>query len=511
MNETSQALQKIARGAGITIVGTVISLVLGFASRALIARGMSVSDYGLFTLTTTIIALALTVATLGIPSSMPRQVPYYLHRKREEFPHLISTATFLMMLSGITLSLLLFLFSGFIAQLFTDTRISWTLKIATLASPFLLLTSYIISVTLGLGRVREKFYYQQLFKPLLWLIGIAALYIIGLNVERLIYLWVVLNVLIFLFLAIDVEKLNFLHLKPSFNTKIARELIVFSLPLMLSGILWTIMTMMDTLMVGHYLPSSEVGIYNAAIPLAKLLSFFLMAINTLYIPMATPLYARGKSKELKRLYQVVTKWIFLGTLPFFVVIFVFPETSLELIFGSKYLSAGLTLQILAIGFMIHALLGPNGLTLTVIGETKFLTFSNSLAVVTDLILNILFIPLWGIEGAALATVISYLIVNVANSIKLYKRVKIQPFNPAYSRSLVVETLLVSITKVFVTSRNIDCFTCAVILMFIFIGTYVFSLLTLRVIEKEDIELMLTVEKKFGINLEWAKKIVRKFI
>ncbi|WP_297065442.1 flippase [Thermococcus sp.] len=511
MSEVSSALQRIARGAGITIIGTATSLIMGFLSRALIARGISLSDYGLFNLTITTLSLFLTVAALGIPNSMPRQIPYYLTKRREEFPELISTATFITLISGLITTGILFSFSGIISRAFTDPAVSWGLRITSLSAPFMLLTSYIISFTLGLGRVRERFYYQQILRPLLWLGGVGFLYLTEPTLRSLLYLWVLLSGLIFLILNIDIKRLEIVKIKPAFDIEIARELILFSLPLMLSGILWTFMTKMDTLMVGHYLPSSEVGLYNAAVPLASLLPFVLTAINTLYVPMATPLFAKGSMKDLTRLYQIVTKWILVGTLPFFALLFVFPETSLGLVFGSKYLSASLTLQILAVGFMFHTILGPNGLTLTVVGKTGFLTVSTALAVLTDFVLNMLLIPRWRIEGAAVATAVSYLVVNLANSWKLYSETGIHPFSRAYTKSLVLGAGWIAFLKVLVVELRMDNIWNMIVLMGISVGIYPLLLLMFKVIEKEDIELMIAVEKKFGLNLSWVRKIAGKFL
>ncbi|GAB6136350.1 oligosaccharide flippase family protein [Thermococcus prieurii] len=81
MSEASQALQKIARGTGIVFVGTVISMLLQFVSRAIIARHFSTSDYGVFNLALTVLSIALVVATLGLQSALPREVAFY--RKKE--------------------------------------------------------------------------------------------------------------------------------------------------------------------------------------------------------------------------------------------------------------------------------------------------------------------------------------------------------------------------------------------------------------------------------------------
>jgi len=69
-------------------------------------------------------------------------------------------------------------------------------------------------------------------------------------------------------------------------------------------------------------------------PLTKLLSIFLGCAGFIYRPLATALYAQGKIEELKRVYQVLTKWIFLATLSLVAMMFLFPEATIELFFGT---------------------------------------------------------------------------------------------------------------------------------------------------------------------------------
>ncbi len=70
MDDTSQALQRIARGAGIVFAGTIISMFFGFLSRALIARFFSRAEYGVFSL-----ALIILLSRLGFDFSIIRFFP----------------------------------------------------------------------------------------------------------------------------------------------------------------------------------------------------------------------------------------------------------------------------------------------------------------------------------------------------------------------------------------------------------------------------------------------------
>ncbi|MCD6099194.1 MAG: oligosaccharide flippase family protein [Candidatus Marinimicrobia bacterium] len=76
MSEVGYALQRIARGTGIVFAGTVISMLFGFLSRAVIARYFSIREYGVFNLGLTVLSIALTIVTLGILNSLPREIPF---------------------------------------------------------------------------------------------------------------------------------------------------------------------------------------------------------------------------------------------------------------------------------------------------------------------------------------------------------------------------------------------------------------------------------------------------
>ena len=173
-------------------------------------------------------------------------------------------------------------------------------------------------------------------------------------------------------------------------------------------------------MIGYFTGSDAVGLYNCALTPAELIPIALTSMNFIYIPIITQLYSKSLSKEINRSYQVLTKWIFSISLPLFMVFFIFPESILSLFFGEQYVPAAIALQILSVGFLFHTFLGANGQTLLVIGKTRLMMWITLMATVLNIILNIFFIPKWGICGAAFASLISYFVINTLYSIKLYQ-------------------------------------------------------------------------------------------
>jgi len=508
MSEASQALQKIARGTGIIFVGTIVSLLFGFISRAIIARHFSTSDYGVFNLALTVLSIALVFATFGFPNSLPREVAFYQEKDPSKVRKLISTALALTLISGLAWATFLFAGSPEVASLFGGGALTRALRILAPALPFSALVSVAVSISRGFGRVREQVYFQNVVYPILFLAFVVAGVVLGSSFEFVFLAYVLAQALTFVALTFDVLKTGIFDIKPALDSRVGKELVKFSVPLMLTGLASFIMTWTDTLMLGHYLGPEVVGLYNGAAPIAKLLPVFLNSAGMIFPPLATTLYARGQLEEFKRVYQVLTKWIFLLTLPIFTVMFLFPRATIAFFFGPKYTPAATALQILAVGFMFHTLLGLNGWSLIIVKESKFISLSTLTAAVANVILNALLIPSYGIDGAAIATAVSYVISNTLNSLRLYQKTTIQPFNWNYLKSLTISFVLLElIHNLHLRVSNI---LYAVPILIVFLGVYFFLVLVSRSVDKEDVKLLLTVEKKLGVDLKVIKRILKRF-
>lgn len=509
MNEASQALQRIAMGTGIVFAGTVVSMFFGFLSRAVIARYFSTSEYGVFNLALTVLSIALVLATLGFQNSLPREVAFYKEREPSRVGDLVSTALVITALNGILWAAVLILGAGRIAGLFNEARLVYALRIVAFALPFSALTGVIISISRGFGRVREQVYFQNIVYSTAFLLLVALGILLKLPFDFIFGAYVAAWVLTLMALAFDVWKRRVFRFGISLNLKLGKELVRFSIPLMMTGIAGFVMTWTDTLMLGYYLGSNVVGLYNGAAPIARLLPVFLNSAGLIFPPLATVLYAHGKIEELGWVYQVLTKWIFLATFPLFTLMFLFPEATIGFFFGSKYLPAAPALRILAVGFMFHTLLGLNGMSLIVIRESSFIMYSTLVSAGINVVLNALLIPVYGIEGAAAATAVSYFVTNALNSLRLYQKVKIHPFGRSYVKTLVVgiSLLVLVLVEGIKTPSIVYAFVALVIITGVFFVLVLFS----GSIDREDVELLLAVEKRMGIDLRGVKKILGGFV
>jgi O-antigen/teichoic acid export membrane protein len=265
-------------------------------------------------------------------------------------------------------------------------------------------------------------------------------------------------------------------------------------------------------MLGYFKTPDVVGLYNAALPLANLIPVVLTSMLFLYVPIASQLYSQNLIGEMRRNYAILTKWMFSLTLPLFLLIFLFPETMLNILFGARYIQADTALQILALGMFIHTFLGPNGATLMIVGKTRFLMWTGLIGAIMNIALNIFLIPPLGIVGAAIASASSLAVINVLKSTWLYLLFRIHPFTKNYIKPILTSVLLVFVIFTFVRSM-VDGIPLWLLLMLliIFLGAYGVSILFTKSFDKEDIMMLLTIEKRLGVDLTSIKNILKRFI
>jgi len=502
-------LRKVAKGAGIFLFGTVFSLLIGLVTRVIVVRYLSKPDYGVLTLALTIFGIVQAVASFGIPLAMVRQFSYYSGKGDEERARAtVKIALYLIIALGLIWSVLLFLFSGFLAETFRMPDLSWVLRLISFSIPFALLNGYLVSLYQAFENAKAKVIFNDFLLGFFRFLFVVLVILAGLSFFGVVLAYVAIPpilafVLFFLYSLKDLSKF-----KEVLRFKYVKELLSFSAPLALQSILGMIITWIDVLMLGYFLTAKDVAVYGAAKPIANTLTVVLGAVNFLYLPLVSQLFGKNKMKEIKRTYAIITKWITAITLPIFLVTFLFSRGVIWVLYGARYLDASPVLSILALTFFLHVAFGPNGITLVIFGENKFVTLATTIAALINVILNILLIPLFGVTGAAVATLVTYSISNAAYNVKLLIKYSIHPFTKNYLKPIVIcIPIAIVISRYFSRVGLFDL----VLLFLLFLVIYIIALIFTRSFDWEDISLLLILEQRLGLDLGWIKRVLKRFI
>ena len=512
----NHGLQKITKGTGIVFFGTIIGIGLGVIGRVLLARFFTQSEYGIYSLALVLLSIFVVISTLGLHEGATRQISYYRGRKdMSKVQGVITSSVQIALIASIFLSVILFFTSGIIStEIFHEPRLSIPLKIISIAIPFFVLIQMLTYIFRGFDEVKPHVYFQNILRSGLFLLLLVPVILLDLPFFSVMYALLASYILTFIAFAAYTTKKAPFPIKREAHLAInpgGKELLLFSLPLLGLFMINMILHWTDTLMLGHFKTAGDIGLYNAALPIAQVTGIITGSVGFIYVPIASQFYSKDLLQEMKINYQVLTKWIFSATLPLFLIFFLFPTVVLNFFFGSRYIGSNIALQILVIAFLIYAFLGPNGVTLLAMGKTRFLMYASLIGATLNIILNVALIPSWGIVGAASATTLSLGVTHIFNSVGLYRVSKIHSFTKHYVKPIFLSILLIIFIYAFVTNFFTVTFWMLPILFILFSTAYAFCLLLTKSFGPEDIMLLLAIEKRSGINATLIKRVLRRFV
>lgn len=195
------------------------------------------------------------------------------------------------------------------------------------------------------------------------------------------------------------------HIRP----QRVKTLLADSWPLMLSGMAIMVYMRIDQIMLGQLLGDESVGIYTAAVKISEIVYFIPMSIAASAFPAIVEVRKRDEAlyyRRLQRLYDLMVALSLAVALP---VTFL-SDWMVTFLFGSAYRAAGPVLAI-HIWAGVFVFLGVAGSKWYIVENLQKISLLNtSLGAAANIVLNYIFIPRWGVAGAAWATVISYAIV-----------------------------------------------------------------------------------------------------
>jgi O-antigen/teichoic acid export membrane protein len=209
----------------------------------------------------------------------------------------------------------------------------------------------------------------------------------------------------------------------------AREVFSFTLPLLTSDLLYGVMGATDAILLSRYRDEIAVGAFRVVQPAAKLNQFVMLSFTMLFTPVAARLFARRDRVGMRDAYGQTAVWMAILGFPLFAVTFSLARPITTTLFGERYASSAVVLALLSVGYFVSTVSGFNGLTLKVIGKLRAIVAINGVALIINLALNLILIPLYGVVGAAVGTTATLLIhnlmkqfaVKMVTGVKLFER------------------------------------------------------------------------------------------
>lgn len=204
----------------------------------------------------------------------------------------------------------------------------------------------------------------------------------------------------------------------------ARDWVSAAVPLLLTALMRMLLAQSDILLVGYLLDDTRAaGIYAAATRLAELTTFGLQAVNTTLGPMISELYATQQKARLQSLLTSSARGILAFTVMVNLVLAGFGKYILNL-FGPDFLAAYEPLLILLAGQTINAATGSVGNLMAMTGYQRQTAWFVGIGAALAIALDLLLIPRFGLDGAAVASATGTSVLNLAMLVFVASRLKL---------------------------------------------------------------------------------------
>ena len=200
----------------------------------------------------------------------------------------------------------------------------------------------------------------------------------------------------------------------TFDTSTAKYLIKESFPLLLSGAAVIIYQRIDQVMIGNMIDKASVGQFSVASKFVELLIFIPTILSQTIAPVLVQIRQSNEAEYERKAQQFISVTIWL-CIVMAVLIALLSKWLIIYTFGVQYMAAVPVLQIMAFKVLGMALSQTAGQMIIIEKQQKYAFIRNLIGCVVCIVLNLLFIPRYGIVGSAIVTIITTLFVGwIAN-------------------------------------------------------------------------------------------------
>ena len=351
-------LSRVLKGGGVVLLIQIAGAGLSFIATAVVARLLGVEQYGIFAFYLSLSAVLVLFGGLGVPGAAVKFVAEY--RELHDYAALkgfLRAGYWLTLATSAAIAVAAGLTTAALGVEFADAppMLYWT---AFAAIPILAIVSF----------------FAESARGFLW----PVLYEAPVRVGRP------------LALMLGVLALHWPEAEADALTATAANLI---------GAL--LICSIDVLMTGLFLPARDVALYQVAARTSFLVAMIGFAQNAILAPRIAALFKSGKTEAVQGLLTASVRITFVLSAVFGVLLMAAGKPVLSL-FGSEFANASPVLAILVISILLTTSTGPLSIILNMTGRQKLAAMIMGGAVVLNVVLHAIFIPLFGLFGAALA-------------------------------------------------------------------------------------------------------------
>ncbi len=413
-------MKDILRGSFVILLFKLLGAFSLFAIYILISRYYGAESFGIFSLIFALMIISSVVARVGLDTYVLRVISS-LENNKKEIAVFLKKVFIIIFISSIIVSLVILLSLRLIdTYLFKSIDASnYLIGLSIIILPYTFF-NVLPEVFRGFNDIKRYSFFRNLSQnfTIASLLAISIFFHYNYDPIYILYTAIIIITIlitIFIYRFLKQHKINLLE-RGSYNKKILK----YSYPMFLASSIMFIMGYIDSFMISYYLDEYQVGIYNACINLSMLITFIPMSIGAFISPKVSSAYSNNEYSKVKRIFNNSLIIITIVTIPIFLILYFFADFFLGL-FGTAFTVATTTLLITNIAYLSEALCGPVGFILNMTDNQHIFMKILIIAVSINIIFNALLIPIYGINGAAIAMMLSMFFWTIGSLIVLKRK------------------------------------------------------------------------------------------
>lgn len=396
-----------AQRVGLVGITTLIVNLRGLILIPILTKTLGIDAYGIWSIIMVTISLLSPLALLGLTTAMIRFLA--AEKDKTKIQEGFYSVIFVVFFVSLILSLAVFLLAdSFAVAILKDVSAATLIRIASVVIMLQALDLASLEFFRAFGRMKK--YSGLMLLQTFAEIGFVAYFVLnGFGLFGAVISLVISRGIVLLVGACFI--LNEIGFRlPRFYG--VGDYLRFGLPLVPATLLGWITSSSDLYLIGFFLNSQMVGIYSAAYNIGAIIVFFGAPLQIILFPTISKLYEEGKEEVMKTYLAYSLRYFLLFAIPALFGLSILSRQLLLIMTSPEFVAQGaVILPIVAVGTLFFGLYGSIfAWILTVVKRTKLIFVFVSVAALSNLILNIIFIPVYGIIAAAITTFIAYVIL-----------------------------------------------------------------------------------------------------
>ena len=415
-------LRKLMSSGGLTFIFRIGGLGLNFLITKLITLYYGDAVFGSYSLAFTLAQATSLLFALGFPNALVS----YLGLKSINDPfsqHMLKKGLKILMGVAVIPFIVYFFGANIIADyVFNKPDFALYITILAYTVPVMILHEFILYFFIATGNFLKFNIFMFVVPNTILLILLGVVSNVPGHYSFIFYFAGILAVLLTeVFFAFKKHDKGKVH-----NLVSARQMIKYASPMMFSGIMLYLLNWTDVFMLGALVSEKELAHYNVAYKIASLSMLVTISMNVVLAPRIAAFYNEGNLAALHKTVKKTTHLIIILTLPVVVGIALFGNFILAY-FGQGYTGAWTALIIIATGFLLNAMTGNVDQVLNMTGNQKLLQNITIVGFIVNVALNVVLIPSYGINGSAMASLVTNVIFNVTCVVYIKKKLGFYTF------------------------------------------------------------------------------------